>query len=86
MGKFLAYALPINDYDLPRWLGGGTFSFNPGPFNIKVRCEIGFWGAGLFGSAAGRPAACLFGRNWSTLEGCLPGHLRWLLGGWMHVK
>lgn len=36
VGKFLAYALPINDYDLPRWLGGGTFSFNPGPFNIKV--------------------------------------------------
>ncbi|QRW03697.1 OPT oligopeptide transporter protein [Ceratobasidium sp. AG-Ba] len=26
---------PINDYDIPRWLGGGTFSFNPGPFNIK---------------------------------------------------
>ncbi|KAJ1307232.1 hypothetical protein OPQ81_001346 [Rhizoctonia solani] len=35
IGKFLAFALPITDYELPRWLGGGTFSFNPGPFNIK---------------------------------------------------
>ncbi|QRV74794.1 OPT oligopeptide transporter protein [Ceratobasidium sp. AG-Ba] len=35
IGKFMAYTLPINDYDIPRWLGGGTFSFNPGPFNIK---------------------------------------------------
>ncbi|KAG9120714.1 hypothetical protein FRC07_003674 [Ceratobasidium sp. 392] len=35
IGKFMAYTLPINDYELPRWLGGGTFSFNPGPFNIK---------------------------------------------------
>ncbi|KAF8606444.1 OPT superfamily oligopeptide transporter [Ceratobasidium sp. AG-I] len=35
IGKFMAYTLPINDFELPRWLGGGTFSFNPGPFNIK---------------------------------------------------
>ncbi|CAE6490908.1 unnamed protein product [Rhizoctonia solani] len=35
IGKFLAFALPISDYQFPRWLGGGTFSFNPGPFNIK---------------------------------------------------
>ncbi|CUA75850.1 Sexual differentiation process protein isp4 [Schizosaccharomyces pombe 972h-] [Rhizoctonia solani] len=34
-GKFFAFILPIYDYQLPRWLGGGTFSFNPGPFNIK---------------------------------------------------
>ncbi|KAH7342068.1 OPT oligopeptide transporter protein-domain-containing protein [Rhizoctonia solani] len=35
IGKFLAFALPITDYQFPRWLGGGSFSFNPGPFNIK---------------------------------------------------
>ncbi|CAE6432709.1 unnamed protein product [Rhizoctonia solani] len=34
-GKFLAFILPISDYQLPRWLGGASFSFNPGPFNIK---------------------------------------------------
>ena len=27
--------LPYTTYKLPRWLGGVTFSFNPGPWNIK---------------------------------------------------
>ncbi|KAG8709518.1 hypothetical protein FRC08_018297 [Ceratobasidium sp. 394] len=40
IGKFMAYTLPINDYELPRWLGGGTFSLNPGPFNIKEHMLI----------------------------------------------
>ncbi|KAI0338370.1 OPT superfamily oligopeptide transporter [Trametopsis cervina] len=35
LGKFLAYALPITTYRLPKWLGGGEFSLNPGPWNIK---------------------------------------------------
>jgi OPT family oligopeptide transporter len=35
LGKFLAYALPIAVYRLPRVLGGAHFSLNPGPWNIK---------------------------------------------------
>jgi OPT family oligopeptide transporter len=31
----MAYWLPITTYTLPRWLGGKSFSFNPGPFNVK---------------------------------------------------
>jgi hypothetical protein len=36
LGKLAAYALPIQIVTLPRWLGGFSFSLNPGPFNIKV--------------------------------------------------
>lgn len=39
-GKFLAYALPIREWHLPRLLGGGSFSFNPGPFNVKEHVLI----------------------------------------------
>lgn len=39
-GKFLAYALPIQTYYLPSWLGGGSFSLNPGPFNVKEHVLI----------------------------------------------
>ncbi|KAH7104202.1 OPT-domain-containing protein [Auriculariales sp. MPI-PUGE-AT-0066] len=35
VGRFMAFALPIHVWRLPRWLGGGSFSFNPGPFNVK---------------------------------------------------
>lgn len=37
-GRLFAYILPIKTYRLPRWapfIGGATFSFNPGPWNIK---------------------------------------------------
>jgi OPT family oligopeptide transporter len=37
-GKFMAYTLPITVYRLPaHWplIGGASFSFNPGPWNIK---------------------------------------------------
>lgn len=40
IGKFLAWALPIRDYTLPRWLGGFTFSLNPCPFNVKEHTII----------------------------------------------
>ena len=39
-GKFLAWLLPIRTFYLPRWLGGGEFTFNPGPFNIKEHALI----------------------------------------------
>jgi OPT family oligopeptide transporter len=39
-GKLLAYILPITSYRLPRWLGGGEFSFNPGPWNIKEHAAV----------------------------------------------
>lgn len=35
LGRVAAYVLPIRTFRLPRWLGGISFSFNPGPFNIK---------------------------------------------------
>ena len=35
IGKLFAFSLPITVYRLPRALGGGEFSFNPGPWNIK---------------------------------------------------
>ncbi|CED82182.1 Sexual differentiation process protein ISP4 [Phaffia rhodozyma] len=39
LGKLLAWALPIDDYELPSFmpfgLAGKTWSLNPGPFNIK---------------------------------------------------
>ncbi|KAG8772331.1 hypothetical protein FRC15_002803, partial [Serendipita sp. 397] len=36
IGRFMAYILPIRQWKLPRWIGGGSFSLNPGPFNIKT--------------------------------------------------
>ena len=35
MGKICAMVLPYTTYKLPQWLGGLTFSFNPGPWNAK---------------------------------------------------
>lgn len=35
MGKICAMILPYMTYKLPRWLGGLSFSLNPGPWNIK---------------------------------------------------
>ncbi|KAG8832746.1 hypothetical protein FRC17_000756 [Serendipita sp. 399] len=40
MGKFLAMTLPIRTYHLPNFLGGGKFSLNPGPFNVKEHVLI----------------------------------------------
>ncbi|CEH15016.1 Sexual differentiation process protein ISP4 [Ceraceosorus bombacis] len=40
IGKCMAYVLPITEWRLPRWLGGGTFSLNPGAFNIKEHALI----------------------------------------------
>ncbi|KAG8855931.1 hypothetical protein FRC20_000665 [Serendipita sp. 405] len=40
MGKFLAMTLPIGTYHLPNFLGGGSFSLNPGPFNVKEHVLI----------------------------------------------
>lgn len=31
----MAAVMPIRTFHLPRWLGGQSFSFNPGPFNVK---------------------------------------------------
>ncbi|TIB67791.1 hypothetical protein E3Q24_04023 [Wallemia mellicola] len=39
-GKFLAYILPMDLYTMPRWLGGKSFTLNPGPFNIKEHTLI----------------------------------------------
>jgi hypothetical protein len=40
LGKALAYLLPIRKWVLPRILGGGTFTLNPGPFNVKEHVLI----------------------------------------------
>ena len=40
IGKLLAYALPIKTWRLPRLLGGGEFSLNPGPWNIKEHALV----------------------------------------------
>ncbi|WFD42790.1 hypothetical protein MPSI1_001440 [Malassezia psittaci] len=40
IGKFLAWGLPIDEYILPNWLGGGRFTLNPGAFNIKEHALI----------------------------------------------
>jgi hypothetical protein len=39
-GKLMAALLPIRTWTLPRWLGGSTFSLNPGAFNIKEHTLI----------------------------------------------
>lgn len=39
-GRFLAWLLPIRTFYVPKWLGGGSWSFNPGPFNIKEHALI----------------------------------------------
>lgn len=52
-GKLLAYTLPITTRRLPRWLGGGEFSLNPGPWNIKEHALV-FMMANV---AAGSPYA-----------------------------
>ncbi|CCM01622.1 uncharacterized protein FIBRA_03683 [Fibroporia radiculosa] len=40
VGKLLADWLPIQTYRLPRWLGGGEVSLNPGPWNIKEHALV----------------------------------------------
>ena len=40
LGKALALFLPIRTWVLPRILGGGKFSLNPGPFNVKEHVLI----------------------------------------------
>jgi hypothetical protein len=40
MGKFLAWALPIREFTMPKWLGGFSFSLNPCPFNVKEHTVI----------------------------------------------
>ena len=39
-GKLMAATLPIRTWTLPRWLGGFSFSLNPGLFNIKEHTLI----------------------------------------------
>ncbi|KAE8259684.1 hypothetical protein A4X13_0g853 [Tilletia indica] len=39
-GKLLAATMPIGIWTLPRWLGGASFSLNPGMFNIKEHTAI----------------------------------------------
>lgn len=39
-GRLAAAVAPIRVWRLPKWLGGGTFSFNPGPFNVKEHALI----------------------------------------------
>lgn len=40
LGKLLAAFLPYKSFTLPRWLGGSTWSLNPGMFNIKEHTAI----------------------------------------------
>ena len=40
LGRFLAFTLPIHTFYLPSWLGGYSFTFNPGFFNIKEHTVI----------------------------------------------
>lgn len=40
LGKFLALTMPIHTFHLPSWLGGYSFTFNPGFFNIKEHTVI----------------------------------------------
>jgi OPT family oligopeptide transporter len=40
MGKLLASTMPIRTFYLPSWLGGASFSLNPGPFNVKEHVLI----------------------------------------------
>lgn len=40
LGKLFAYWLPITTHRLPRWLGGGEWSLNPGPWNIKEHALV----------------------------------------------
>lgn len=39
-GKLMAAVLPIRTVHMPRWLGGFSFSLNPGLFNIKEHALI----------------------------------------------
>lgn len=39
-GRLLAAIMPINTWTLPRFLGGRSFSLNPGPFNVKEHALI----------------------------------------------
>lgn len=40
LGKTLAYILPTRKWVLPQILGGGKFTLNPGPFNVKEHVLI----------------------------------------------
>lgn len=40
LGKALTYILPLRTWVLPRILGGGKFTLNPGPFNVKEHVLI----------------------------------------------
>ena len=40
LGKALAYVLPTRSWTLPSILGGGKFTLNPGPFNVKEHVLI----------------------------------------------
>ncbi|CAO1624938.1 unnamed protein product [Sympodiomycopsis kandeliae] len=40
LGKLMAATLPITDFQLPSWLGGSTWSLNPGMFNIKEHTAV----------------------------------------------
>ncbi|PWN27910.1 OPT-domain-containing protein [Jaminaea rosea] len=40
LGKLFAAILPYRSFDMPRWLGGGSWSLNPGMFNIKEHTAI----------------------------------------------
>ncbi|PCH33359.1 OPT oligopeptide transporter [Wolfiporia cocos MD-104 SS10] len=40
IGKFLARVMPIRTFRVPRFLGGGEFSLNPGPWNIKEHALV----------------------------------------------
>lgn len=40
LGKACAQFLPIRTWQLPKWLGAGRFTLNPGPFNVKEHVLI----------------------------------------------
>lgn len=52
-GKFAAWLLPIRTFQNPRWLGGSSWSFNPGPFNIKEHAFITMMASVAVGPAYG---------------------------------
>lgn len=40
LGKIMAAVLPTHVFTLPKWLGGGQWSLNPGMFNIKEHALV----------------------------------------------
>jgi OPT family oligopeptide transporter len=55
LGRFLAWILPRKRFHLPSWLGGLSFTFNPGPFTIKEHALIF-----IFSATGANPSYALY--------------------------